>query len=309
MICDESGHLLQEGRFERWQTMFYGEDSRSTNDVIFGFISAYSKRHVTESKDRLPAFLGILGLVAAHSSPVYHLQGVQIVTTNSSYHLQNPAPSWSIEVAFITGMIWNVQTGRRQTREISSWSWAAWSGYVGWGQSFWEGQDRSLVEDLQERNIASVWVEDSKKNVVSLLDYEGYEESLASSNLNVIHIESETFEVGLEYFSEPVPDWYCLEHPSSRYEGINYEKPNIKLSTLPPGHWALWEIPGFSVCAPFNPFTSMVYEDRSSHCIAQKYIVIILVKPGPRNPWPESPESELQKERYCRKSQMGHMKL
>jgi hypothetical protein len=48
MIRDEGDHIHADDGLERHHSMFYGDESRYRRETILEFVSAYSRRHITE---------------------------------------------------------------------------------------------------------------------------------------------------------------------------------------------------------------------------------------------------------------------
>lgn len=124
-------------------------------DILF-LIHDYTKKELTNPKDILNAFLGILHRFEIGAPAVSHHWGVPILPPArriaSRSKLDVILQPWSPAIGFITGLSWTApQISRRH--DFPSWSWIGWVGQCGWDteESTWTLQkfDPALKVELE----------------------------------------------------------------------------------------------------------------------------------------------------------------
>ncbi|KAF2267345.1 HET-domain-containing protein [Lojkania enalia] len=211
-----------------------------TSIEIFRYISDYSRRQLTFEGDRLLALLGVFKVVSELKYPVFHLQGIPIITSTPAprncWGPQVPRPMWPISTAFMVDMTWSVKSGMRRNPESPSWSWISWAGAVSWGGN---GHSEPLIDGITDNSTffnGSVWTEDSSGHIRDLETYIDEGNTLGLSLPRIVHTESETYDVNLVHLSSPLEGCYTFGDDHYRYHVSRQ-----RLCSIPAGDWATWE--------------------------------------------------------------------
>ncbi|KAF2242759.1 HET-domain-containing protein [Trematosphaeria pertusa] len=244
----------------------------STSTQIFRYISDYSRRQLTFESDRLFALLGVLNVVSELKYPVFHLQGIPIITSTPAprncWGPQVPRPVWSITTAFMVGMTWNVEAGMRRNQEFPSWSWISWAGAVSWGGN---GHSEPRIDGITDTSAlfsGSVWIEDSSGRIRGLETYRDEGNTLGLSLPRIIHVESETYEVNLIHLSNSLEGCYTFGDNHYRYH-----ESGQRLCAIPAGDWATWEAD--STIRSYISFNS--FDVGTTLAMAKSYKVLVVL--------------------------------
>ena len=106
---------VTNGAFE-WKT------PRSNPEDIIHFLADFSKRELSYPADAINAFQGIFQMFSKTEFPVYHIEGVPILSATSGTFVP--------EDSFIKGLSWYHAIPGKRRPEFPSWSWAGWTGQL-----------------------------------------------------------------------------------------------------------------------------------------------------------------------------------
>ncbi|PMD61837.1 HET-domain-containing protein [Hyaloscypha bicolor E] len=106
---------VAQGAFE-WKTP--GSDPE---DIIH-FLADFSKRELSYPADAINAMQGIFQMFSKTEYPVYHIEGVPILSATSGTFVP--------EDSFIKGLSWCHSIPGKRRPEFPSWSWAGWTGVL-----------------------------------------------------------------------------------------------------------------------------------------------------------------------------------
>jgi hypothetical protein len=106
---------VAEGAF-KWKTP--GSDPKN----IIHFLADFSKRKLSYPADAINAMQGIFQMFSKTEYPVYHIEGVPILSATSG--------TFAPEDSFIKGLSWYHAIPGKRRPEFPSWSWAGWTGQL-----------------------------------------------------------------------------------------------------------------------------------------------------------------------------------
>ncbi|KAE9368928.1 HET-domain-containing protein [Stipitochalara longipes BDJ] len=172
-MLDPAGSAL------KWKTPTW-----DPSDIIH-FLAEFSKRELSYPTDAINAMQGIFQMFSRSHFPVYHLEGVPVVSTASGVFSQ--------EYSFLKGLSWYHNSPGKRRPEFPSWSWAGWTGRLG---------DSFMYMDLQPRppDSTAVRLETGNKELekfpktVEKEDWQEFTSKLASIHVKNIYIQGNTLQ-------------------------------------------------------------------------------------------------------------------
>jgi hypothetical protein len=89
---------------------------------ILQFLAEFSKRVLSHPADALNAMQGIFQMFLKAKTPIYHIEGVPLVPTQSLAFVP--------EHSFIQGLSWYHRNVGERRPGFPSWSWTGWTGQL-----------------------------------------------------------------------------------------------------------------------------------------------------------------------------------
>lgn len=161
---------VAEGAF-KWKT-----PGLDPEDIIH-FLADFSKRELSYPADAINAMRGIFQMFSKTEYPVYHIEGVPILSATSGRFIP--------EHSFIKGLSWCHSIPGKRRPEFPSWSWAGWTGVL---------ERRFLCAD--ERPVDAVLRLETENGIIE--EFPRWDPGLeflskiTTSNVKILHIKGLT---------------------------------------------------------------------------------------------------------------------
>jgi hypothetical protein len=193
---------VAQGAFE-WKTP--GSDPE---DIIH-FLADFSKRELSYPADAINAMQGIFQMISKTEYPVYHIEGVPILSATSGTFVP--------EDSFIKGLSWCHSIPGKRRPEFPSWSWAGWTGVL--ERSFmWADEypvdtvlcletENGIIEEFPRWDHGLKFLSKITTSNVKILHIKGW-----TLRCGIVHLKNEGGKTGRDIYGFYVPnDGYFLK--------------------------------------------------------------------------------------------------
>lgn len=202
MWCSEHSDeepSIRHRRFVQNPTFPHMNDDLSVNNMV-QCIAQYSHRKLTFESDKLNAFLGVLEHFSKMPKPLYHLQGVPLLTSQKVSERSNAL------TALINGLSWGTRLPTKRREGFPSWSWTGWhftaiySPDINTGTAAMD-QEKSLTGSYQSRHFY-VWAQKLDGTVIpfpnEVSEFAAFHAAYSFRLTPYLHIEAWTVDLRIE---------------------------------------------------------------------------------------------------------------